>query len=375
MTKIRKKVNVLYVIFGMFIGGAELVVYNLCKYINKEKFNIYVCYIRLNGPLGEELKSIGIEIFQLVNEERATIGKIFSFSKLSEFIRIKHINILHSHGTSALLESSLAKLFSSIIHIHTFHFGNYPNLSPKKLFIERLFWKVPNKLVAVGDVQKEKIIQTYKIPSGRILTIRNGVEQKQATSKNIITSFNKPDGIFIIGSISTLTEQKGITYLLDVAKLLKERNCSFKVIIVGDGPLRDQLEKKRNDLELKDFVEFLGWIEDASNIILPYFDVFIQPSLWEAMSMVILEAFAAGIPVIATSVGENSKIIQNGENGYLVDPGDILSMANKIEYLMHNKEVANNIKSNARKLFEEEFKAESMAKKYEELYLSFLQSY
>ena len=91
--------------------------------------------------------------------------------------------------------------------------------------------------------------------------------------------------------------------------------------------------------------------------------------------MVILEAFAAGIPVIATSVGENSKIIQNGENGYLVDPGDILSMANKIEYLMYNKEVANNIKSNARKLFEEEFKAESMAKKYEELYLSFLQSY
>jgi glycosyltransferase involved in cell wall biosynthesis len=116
----------------------------------------------------------------------------------------------------------------------------------------------------------------------------------------------------------------------------------------------------------------LGWVEGAAEKILPSFDLFVQSSLWEAMSMVILESFAAGVPVLATTVGENIYTIQDGYNGFLVEPKDVVGMADKIEFLINKPEILKKIGENAQKSFQEKYTAKIMAENHQKLYETFI---
>jgi glycosyltransferase involved in cell wall biosynthesis len=177
-----------------------------------------------------------------------------------------------------------------------------------------------------------------------------------------------PKGKLILGSISTFIPQKGLDYLLDIAVVLKQKRKDFIVLIVGDGPLRPDLEKRCNQLNLSDTVFFLGWLKDAPSRILPLFDIFVQSSLWEAMSMVILESMAEGKPIVATEVGENRHVIEHGESGFLSQPGDTQTMAGHIELLLDNAETRNSMGLKARESFESNFTVDLMARRYEQVY-------
>jgi glycosyltransferase involved in cell wall biosynthesis len=169
-----------------------------------------------------------------------------------------------------------------------------------------------------------------------------------------------------------LIEQKGLTHLLDVIHILKKRHNNFVIVIAGEGRLRNELEEKSKRLGLEDTVFFLGWLGNAASKILPVIDIFIQSSLWEAMSMVLLEAMAAGRPIVTTNVGENSHVIDSGENGFVVGPGDVHAMAEALEKLILNEELRARFGLRAKQKYEKYFTAEIMTRNYERIYLDIL---
>jgi glycosyltransferase involved in cell wall biosynthesis len=165
-----------------------------------------------------------------------------------------------------------------------------------------------------------------------------------------------------------LIPQKGLSDLLDVAKAIKDLGHKAIFVIVGEGQLRADLEAKRKLLGLEDTVVLTGWVANAAEVALPAFDIFFQPSLWEAMSMVILEAMAAGKPVVATSVGENSRVIEDGIDGLLVQPRDIGGMAAAIGRLINEATLRVKLGEAARQKAEQRFTVEHMTKAYEAIY-------
>jgi glycosyltransferase involved in cell wall biosynthesis len=360
--------NVLLLIPALHIGGAERVVASLCKSLDRSRFNVTVCHIKTRGSIGEELVEAGFEVVG-IPKPRFPFEAYLSGLKIRRIVRERAIDLIHSHCGEALVDASLCRMLTPGVKlVHTFHFGNYPHLNRNDLLMERLCWRVPDRLVAVGNRQCAAIQETYGIPEDRIQTIYNGVEKKTSRPDHDILGPYLEEGRVIIGSISTLIEQKGITYLLDTAAILKERAGNFIFLVVGDGPLRAELERKCSDLGLQDKVRFLGWVEDDASRMLPAFDIFFQPSLWEANSIVTLEAMAAGKPIVATSTGENPYIVIDGTSGFTVEPRDTAGMAEKLELLVGNADSREEMGRNAAAAYDRKYRIEFMLEEHMRLY-------
>lgn len=367
----KKRSNILIVSSSLGVGGAETVIANLCRQINRELFNVTICHLKERGAIGQHLIDEGYAVIGIKNS-KIFRANYLSCLKLRKIIKKYEINLVHSHNTYSLADASLCKIMcQGIKFIHTFHYGNYPNYDKKYMFIERLTWRVTDRLVAVGYEQKKSIKKAYKIPDKSIETIWNGIEIKKCKMQDNLRNYFS-DGKVVIGSISTFIEQKGLPHLMEVAAKMKERRNNIVFIVVGDGPLRSEIQAYSKSLSLDEIVIFTGRIDNAASKVLPYIDIFIQTSLWEAMSIVILEAMACGKPVVATSVGDNKLIINEGETGYLVEPGDVDSMVSAIDLLVEQRELRMRMGNNALEKYNTNFSAKVMARRYENLYMKIL---
>lgn len=366
--------NILYLIDSLSGGGAELVVTNLCKSIDQARFNVAVCCLKELGERGEELLKRGVFV-KLVPPPKPGLPEFLRLRTLVDFIRANKVDLIHSHSTAGLVDGALSRMVvRRIRHVHTFHFGNYPCGPAKMLILERVFSRFPDRLVAVGVEQRKALTSSFRLSSGRIQTIWNGIEiprtENPERSKPFYTSRipERP----VACSLSTLIEQKGISFLLDAVSLLVQRKLDFELWVVGDGPLREALEAKCRHLGLTTIVKFLGWIPKAPEVVLPKIDLFVQPSLWEAMSMAVLEAMAAGKPVLVTDVGDNRHLIEHGKEGIVVPRMDALAMAQEMERLLSDPELRLRLGRNARRKVNRLCTARVMADQYQRLYLDVL---
>ena len=283
------------------------------------------------------------------------------------------MDVVHTHTTDALADAALCRLvFPRFRLVHTFHFGNYPHASRQKLRIERAFARFADRLVAVGDVQREQIAATFGLSKDGIARVWNGIPGGSAASNGTFRASIGAQDRIIIGTIATLIPQKGLSDLLMVASRLRQSSSRPLFVILGDGALRAELEAERDRLGLQDTVRFLGWVKDAANVALPDFDVFFQPSLWEAMSIAVLEAMAAGKAVVATRVGENPLIIDHANDGLLVEPRNIDEMTTALLALTSDSGTRLRLGTAAAKKVSQEFSVSHMARAYEALYESIL---
>jgi len=369
-----KKINLLISIAGLHHGGAERVIAILCNNLDTEKFSVTVCWRMGPGAIGEELISQGHDLIGLP-ELNPTFTPYRRFLVLKKLLKDKQIDIVHTHDTGSLADAAQCRLLGSKIHlVHTYHYGNYPNRKISNLVLEMIFSRMANNLVAVGYEQAKHICKALHLSSSRLNTIYNGVEMPTIeTQEDLAAPYRKkPGDPVIIGSISTLTEQKGITYLLDTADILQRRDVNCVFLVAGGGPLQQELEDKCRQLNLTDMVHFLGWVPNAANSLLPSLDIFCQPSLWEANSIVLLEAMAAGLPIVTTEVGESKHIIDEGQCGQLVKPRDTMGMADALTELVSQPQLRKQMGYNAQNKFSNNYTINKMIEAYERTYVSLL---
>ncbi|MET0066113.1 MAG: glycosyltransferase family 4 protein [Candidatus Thiodiazotropha sp.] len=366
----KRKINLLLYISGLHHGGAERVVAALCYNLNRDKYNILVCWHKACGAIGDEIKTRGFEVLGLPEvDENLTPYK--NFLALRRVIKKYRIDVVHTHDISCLADTSQCRLMGvRVKHIHTFHFGNYPNLPRKYIFLETVASRVANKLVAVGYEQAKKIQSALHLSGKRLDVIYNGVEKPHAEEVPAAVQELKRNHkqTVLIGSISTLIPQKGIPYLIETARTLKDRNLDCKILVAGNGPLRDELEEKCRQLDVADTVLFLGWVPNAANKLLPYIDIFVQSSLWEANSIVLLEAMSSCLPIVANRVGDAVHIIDNNINGVLTDPEQPTVMADELQALIEDPDKRGSLGQAAGKKYLENYTISKMIEEYEVAY-------
>jgi len=370
------RVNLLIVASSLWIGGAETVIRHLAERIDRRRFNVTVCCLKHRGHIGDELTRAGIEVIELLEPNGKQVD-YFTFRKLLKVIRSRKIDVLHTHTTHGLVDAGLCRLLCRLLRpglraIHTFHFGNYPHEQKRIIQMERMFSGRVDRLFAVGEAQRSQIKSLYGFGDDAIGTIRNGVVLSNGNGDAAFRARVHAEHRPIVGTIATYNEQKGLFDLIKVAKRVKERGVDAVFSVVGEGHLRPRLEAERRALGVEDNVELTGWVTNAATLALPQFDLFFQPSLWEAMSVVILEAMAAGKPIVATMVGENSRVLEHGVDGLLVQPGDIDGMADAICRVLQDDGLRGRLGEAARRKVTGQFTVDHMVRAYEQAYLDVL---
>lgn len=354
---------------SLHIGGAEEVTANLCRHLDRRRLDVTVCCLKEKGMIADKIESQGTEVVTF-ERERSRRPDYFTSLRLNRLIRERGISLMHSHDPHALADTAICRLLNSRVRaVHTFHYGRYPHRERQLRTLESLSWRWVDRLVAVSGSQRAAIRAIYRIPERRICVIGNGVDMNFSDTVPSCLLGYRDEGRRIIASVSTLTEQKGLLDLLQAAATLKRMGLSgFVFVIAGDGPLRPLLEQRRHELGLHDEVEFLGWIEDAANRMMRHVDIFIQPSLWEAMSIALLEAMSAGVAIVATRVGETPDMIESGTSGILVDAGNHQGMADALARLLSDQDLRRKLGDAAAIRCARFYSAQTMTDRYMQVY-------
>lgn len=369
--QVKNKIKILQVIWSLAYGGAERVVMDISQTLDRDKFDVHICCTNGKGVFAERMEKQGITVHVLADAEWKPV--YLSGLKLLRLLRNERPAVLHSHGSGPLFDASFARLFHRVpFYVHTFHYGNYPGCSPNKLIAERIASKRPDRLIAVSNAQRDALIQHLKIPPEKIQTIYNGVSKNQNINDNELINAKKRElgiqpGDFTLGTVAIFSEQKGLTFLLESAAKVINVLPKARFILVGDGPLRQELENKSRDLGLNSRVLFTGLRTDVHELLLA-FDVFLMSSLWEGMALTLLEAMAAGKPVVATDVGDNSIIVKHGITGYIVRPKDAGQMADSILQLANDPLTKDKMGKEAVKEYSNRFTLDKMMKEYASLF-------
>ena len=363
-----ERTTVLIVNSTLHIGGAEKVAACLAEGIGRGRFSVAACYLKEPGLVADQMVRAGVELLQLPGF-RAGRPDYLTSLKLGRLIISRGIRVIHTHDIHGMIDGSICRLLKPVLRfVHTFHFGNYPHRHKRYQLIERTLWRIPDALVAVGHNQAAQIQNCYNIPIERLRVIWNGVDDPTLRSHPERLRDVAPPGVPVIASVSTLIPQKGLEFLLHAAALLRESGEKFVLLVAGDGALRDELRSQASQLGLVDCIRFLGWVPQASDRVLPACDIFVQSSRWEAMSVVVLEAMAAGKPMVVTQVGENPHVVIDGETGFTVPPGNPQALANGLRTLLRDTGMRQRMGYAARQRYEAKFTTRHMIGAYEALY-------
>ena len=377
------KKRVLFLITQSEFGGAQRFLYELTTRLDKEKYEILVASDseEKNGFLNS-LKQKGIKTKSL-KFLRREVNPIFDCLGIIELIKLINNfkpDYLHLNSSKAgilgstavfkikLLRPTKFKDLKNIYRIGGWSFNDPWPLWKKKLFIlaEKITAKFKDIIVVNNKNDYEQALRLKIKPKKELKLIYNGIDALKIEflpkdEARLKLKVSQTD--FIIGTIANFYPTKGLEYLIEAVKLLK----NYKLIIIGDGQLRENLELRIKDYGLKKEVMLLGQIPEARKFM-KAFDIFVLPSVKEGFPWVILEAMAAKVPVIATSVGVVPEIIENGKNGIIVEPKNPQQIAEAIKYLMENERVRQGLPINAHQTVLFKFPIEKMVKETEELF-------
>ena len=353
---------------GLGIGGAEMVVRDLAYSLDRESFDVSVCCTLGLGPIGEKCVGDGIDAFVIPGREQHKVDYLTPL-KFRRVVKERNIDIVHTHATTALLDAAACKLtMPGLKVVHTFHYGNYPFDAWRHHLMEGLSARVVDQLIAVGFEQRRRLQDCYRLPESRIGTVWNGLRLEPSAPDLSFRSHLRTGDRLLVGTIAKLIEQKGLDDLMKVARRCRDAGLKLQFVIVGDGPLRSALEQQRRDLGLDDdSVVITGWIPNAAARVLPLFDIFFQPSRWEAMSIAILEAMANAKPIVATTVGDNAHVLEHGVTGLLVESGNVTSMVNALTRIA-DPTLRQALGTAALARFADKFTLEHMVHAYEGVY-------
>jgi glycosyltransferase involved in cell wall biosynthesis len=360
------QIGVIHIIHSLNIGGAENVLYSYAKYYNKTKYYLEVCSFKPGGVLTRELENLNIKV-HCINTSSSNIRSLIRLAKI--FSEGK-FTIAHFHNPLPIFWGFPAAAMSGVpIRVLTEHSIDYSGRIGKASFFYRKIRNNMDFIIACSDeVMKSHI---PKIEHNRICVIHNGVDTKtfinKKTNYDLRSELKISKGQFIIGNIGNLSIQKGHGILIEAMKDLIKKGVPVVLIIVGDGPMREDLEKKTDESGIRGHVFFLGKRADVPDI-LNNIDIIAVSSLREGFSISILEAMATSKPIVATNVGGNKELVIDGVTGILVPPGDPYSLSEAIHKLITDIKTRETMGISAREYVEKRFSVLDMVRKTEELY-------
>jgi glycosyltransferase involved in cell wall biosynthesis len=375
---------VLQVVETLEVGGMERMVATLCRTLDPAVYDARVLVTKLRGSLSAGLVADGIPVdFAGV---RFSPPDYFAWRRLVPFMRRFRPHVVHSHATHGLLfGGAAAALIRAPRMVHTEHGRVFPD-KPHLMLAERWMARRLVKYVAVSDALAAAVHEHERIPRARIEVIPNGVAdlppaddaQVSALRTALLGSRSGP----VVGATARLVWEKGLDVLLHAwARRQQADDAQGTLVIAGEGPERGNLEQLASSLGIAGSVVLPGTVTDVASFY-RMLDVFVLSSVSEGLPMALLEAMAAGLPIVATLVGGVPDALNHGEAGVLVPVSDSASLSDALESLLVEYRRADTapgaswaatsraalLGKAARNRFEDAFTAQAMTARYARLY-------
>ena len=348
--------KVLYVITGLHVGGAEKVLLNLTAHLDRERYDPVVCTL-VGGALMPAFERLGIRVHNIGMRGRWDVRVLWRFWRV---LRTERPVIVHSHlFHSDVLSRILGRLAGIPLIVNTFHMLEASRHQRFYQDLDRASLGWSDAQLAVSEEVRGSIARLERLDETRIHVIPNGVESPRTCDPTVRHHLRQRLGVSehapFIGIVSRLEEpRKGHRILFEAVSELVRQFPSLHCVVVGDGPARKGLEAYVRERTLSEHISFVGESSDVFQW-LGALDVFILPSLLEGSPMVVLEAMAAGCPIITTPVGGVPEAITHEQTGLLVPPGDSQALTNAIERLLQDRPLARRLGIAARQVFQERF--------------------
>jgi glycosyltransferase involved in cell wall biosynthesis len=368
---VTRRISVLQVTHDLGVGGLPRVVETLCRTIDPARFEVTALCLNFAGELAEGLIADGYGVSVLEQSRRKP--DYLSFVRVARFLRAHRFDVVHTHNTQPLMDAAVgAMLTPQTALIHTDHARDFPDKVRYMVFEHLLSWRA-FRVVGVSDHTTNNLHRYEWIPRRKLTTIVNGIDGRAfegpSDRSRVRASLGIPDGAVAVVFASRLEAQKDVPTLLRAFSMLVDRMPQLHLAIVGQGTLRPALESQAAALGLTGRTTFAGVRLDVPDVLRAS-DIFVLPSTWEGLPMVILEALAAGCPIVSTAVGGVPSAVTDEVTGILVPPRDPAALAAGLERLAKDEALRRRLAAEGKRLFAERFSAEAMARRYESLYVA-----
>jgi len=343
-----KQINVLQLVTGLGMGGAEKVVLDLAKYTSKDDFNTFVLSMSKRDELLEEFLDSNINT-TILRKSNSFSDLIAIVKEVNRFVKLNNIQIIHAHMTHSIIVASIVKMFNpSLKIVYTSH-----NLNIGSKIRELIIWLLKPlrdiDIVFSKDILKYFYKSNYKV-------IPNGIK---IDKYNLKLEKNKKFTFIAVGRLETVKNHK---FLIEIANELKNK-YEFELQIVGEGYLRNELENLIKTYNLESCVKLLGLRNDIAKL-LNQSHCLLMPSLWEGLPIVILEAGAGSLPVISTPVGSIPSLL-NIDNAYL---SELDGFKNKMIEVLDNYDSAVQKGNNLYDVIAKQYSIDAVVDEHEKIY-------
>lgn len=338
--------RVLHVVECLDVGGTEMQMVQIAQRLDPRLYRVTVGCLRAGGPLTEVLQAAGIEILEF--PKRLTFMSfqaIYQLLRLAWYIRREKIDVVHAHHLGAnLMAVPAARLARAPVILSSLrNLAHLPWYTPFRRKIIRLIYRLSTGVIANSEAVKQLLITEFRVPPVRVHVLYNGVDygrfsQSRGDRRKLHLDLG-PDAKLIVNVANMHIGIKGHADLIEAARIVCSSAPQARFVLVGDGEERPRLQEQVRKAGLDEFFLFLGQRKDIPEI-LSCCDLFVLASRAEGLPNALLEAMAAGLPVVATRVGGVSEIVEDGLSGLLVPSGDRTALAEAILLVLQDSRLA-----------------------------------
>ena len=362
--------RILQIIPTLDRSGAEKQMTMLALGLPRDEFEVHVCVLTRTGPLEGELRQSGVPLTLIGKRWRADPMAYF---RLRRLIRRLQPDLIHtwlfaanSYGRAAGIACGVKCLVAGERCVD-------PWKGWLELSIDRRLARHTTRIVANSPGVKDFYVE-HGLPADKFVVIPNGIQPaapSPISREQLLAELGLPEKCFLIGLVGRLWPQKRIKDAIWAADLLKVIRQDFHFLVIGDGPDRQRLEMFRDQCRIRDRAHFLGHRSDVPRI-LPHFDVFWSSSAYEGQSNSIMEAMAAGVPIVATDIPGTRDLVVHGQTGFLFPLGDRAALARYTHQLLNDPALGRQLGQSSRQRMLSEFTVEQMVERHTDLYRELL---
>jgi len=327
--------HVMQVVLRLTPGGTERLVLEICKRV-REEFNVTVCCLDDEGEWAGDLRAEGIEVIALRRQSgfRPSVGR-----RIAALAEERHVDLLHCHQYSPFVYGWIASQLNRRLKVVYTEHGRLSDAPPswKRRLINPMLSHLNGEIVAVSHELRDYMLMS-RFAAMRVGVIHNGIEPGPAPSRAERLRARRVLGVddtaFVVMAVARLDPVKDFPTLVEAFAIARRQLPHARLVIVGDGPERARLEACVDASHLAASVDIIGYRSGVRQL-LPAADLYVSSSISEGISITILEAMAARVPVVATAVGGTPEVVPTtGEGGILVpsrDPGRLAAAIVSLE--------------------------------------------
>jgi sugar transferase (PEP-CTERM/EpsH1 system associated) len=371
---LRRRPTICHLLHSLQVGGAELLAARLVQQLGEAFRFVFLCLDEL-GSLGQQLRDQGYRVEVLGRRPGVDWRCVL---RLVRLLRQARVDLIHAHQYTPFFYASTARLLGASAAIllteHGRHHPDYPRL--KRWLANRLLLRRCDHVVAVGQAVRRALVANDGFPAGRVSVVYNGIDlnrEENATSSRLAIrhEMGVADEDFVILQVARLDYLKDHVTAVRTLAALRPHLPSARLVFVGEGPQRGAIEEAVRRHDLAGHVRFLGLRRDVARLLAAA-DLFLLTSISEGIPLTVIEAMAAGLPVVSTNVGGIPEVVEDGRTGLLAPAGDAAALASAVCRLAGDRQLRSRMGQLGRGRAEMLFSEQGMHHRYHQLYQEML---